>query len=166
MTTTKLPDFEGVPVRKATLRVAKAGDGLSEALSLEPVALHHGDRVRLVIEGVVTKVEHRPNSKVEDGEVLDLIRMHTIDAVDVALVDEDDVGALLERNRQRIETLARQRERDEQRDREAEAGEMRLPGADPAADLLDEHDAGGHAKGLVEGCAECSAEAEAAKAGD
>ena len=41
-----LPEFEGRAVVRSAVKITRAGDGLSEALKLEPTALHHGDEDR------------------------------------------------------------------------------------------------------------------------
>jgi hypothetical protein len=154
----KLPAFEGVSVNKSTLRLTKAGDGLSDALKLEPIALHHGDRVHLVLEGVVTQVNHRPDGKVEDGEINELTRMHTVEAVDIAIVDEDDVAELLARNRERIKLA-----------KDAAEGVTRLPLDDDTPEqqaLRVQHENEAHADGIVDGCPLCETETLAEAVGD
>jgi hypothetical protein len=150
-----LPDFEGHEVRRSALRITKAGDGLSDALKLE---------VFFVLKGVVTQVNHKPDGKVEDGEVDELVRLHTVDATEVALVDALEVSDLLVRNRERVDELKRKQEAEEQRQREAEAGLMGLPGMETAEQLDAAHADGAHADGLVDGCPSCDAERDAAAA--
>lgn len=107
-----LPDFEGHEVRKALLRITGAGDGLSEALALEPKAYHHGQEVAFVLKGVVDQVNHKPVEK--GGE--DLARVHTVVAVDVAEVDLSDIKVYLEDQAERTRLA-----------RDAAAGQEQLP---------------------------------------
>lgn len=82
-TTTRptLPDFEDQPVAKATVRITRAGDGLSEALKVEPKALHVGQEVFYVLAGTVEQVNHKAD---KDG---DLTRVHTVAATAVTEID-------------------------------------------------------------------------------
>ena len=86
-----LPDFENMTVEKATLRVVKAGDGLSEALSIQPKAYHVGDIVWLAMKGEIIKVEHRAQNDSEG-----LVRMHTLEALGATEVAEGDVRQFLD----------------------------------------------------------------------
>lgn len=143
----KLSSFEGRPVIRAAVRITRAGDGLSEALKFAPVALHHDDEVFFVLRGSVSQVNHKPDGADAD----ELVRVHTVEAVEIAMVDESDVADLLagaaERvGRARAEAL------------EAENRENGIfPLGDAEAELLAAHDAGEHTD-LVEGCAECDSE--------
>lgn len=123
-----LPSFEGRPVIKATVKIAKAGDGLSEALKLAPVALHLGDEAHFVIKGVVTQVNHKP----VEAEADEQVRQHTVDAIEIAMVDEDDVAELLARNADRVKEAKEQARLAE----EQEAGIMRLDVAEETAEEL------------------------------
>jgi hypothetical protein len=103
-------------VRKATLKVSNAGDGLSEALSIEPKAYHIGDEVHLVLKGTITKVEHR-REKDEDN---DLIRLHNLKALEVAEVSESDIRSFLADAAERAKQA-----------RDAAKGQEALPGVLP-----------------------------------
>lgn len=115
----KLTPFEGRDVARATMKIMKAGDGLSDAMSLDPMELHHGEEVYCVIKGTVAKVNFPPISGA-DGL---LSREHVIHAEEIAIVAPDEVEALLDRERERILKL-----------KEEAAGVQRLP--DPNADPL------------------------------
>lgn len=76
---TDLSAFEGRDVLQTTLRVTRTGDGLSQAMAIEPHEWHVGDRVTLVIDAIVAKVIHEP---IKDTEAL--VRVHVC-AADAAL---------------------------------------------------------------------------------
>ena len=96
MIETQLPDFEGQAVRKAKLKITKAGDGLSEALSLGPKAWHIGDTVYVVLKTVITDVNHKAE---KDGD--DRIRIHTAAADEATEVTARDVEGFLTAARER-----------------------------------------------------------------
>lgn len=111
-----LPKFEGRPVVRSAVKITRAGDGLSEALALEPTALHHSDEVFFVLRGSVTQVNHRPTSREEDT----LVRVHTVEAQEIAMVDQAAVDKLLVEERERVARL-----------RDEEAGREALPFEEP-----------------------------------
>lgn len=108
--------FEGQTVAAAVVKITRAGDGLSEALKLEPEAISQGEEVFLVLRGQVTRVGFEPVPKAESY----LRRVHTIEAREVARVGEKDVQALLDAEADRIKKL-----------REEAEGVQRLPETDP-----------------------------------
>jgi len=108
-----LDAFEGHQVVAAKLRVTRAGDGLSEALKLEPRALLVGEEVFFVLRGQVTQVNHRSASK-DKGDLL--VRVHTVEAQEIAMVGQAEVDELLAAERDRVKQL-----------RDEEAGREPLP---------------------------------------
>lgn len=88
--TATLPEFEGQEVRQASVRITNAGDGLSEALKISPVALHHGEEVYYVLRGRVADVNHR--QKDEDDP---LTRVHTVKATAITPIAADFAEKLL-----------------------------------------------------------------------
>lgn len=118
-----LPKFGRKHVRKAGLKVRKTGDGLSEMLRFAPVALFQGDEVNLVVRGVVIDVQH-PSEDRKNPVDSDVIRVHIVDATEVALVQHDDIEPLL---KAADEVLAEFR-RKEALEEEQAAGITRLPG--------------------------------------
>lgn len=130
----RLPEFEGCEVDRSSIKVTKAGDGLSEPLELDPQALAHGEDVYLVIRGRVTQVIHRP-TRSDEPEVL--TRVHVVEARDIALVAPDEVEGLLEREHARIDRL-----------KAAKEGLTPLPGMDggPAAAEGPANIFGGHSE--------------------
>ena len=124
-----LPKFGKRSVRRAELIIRKAGDGLSEALKFEPVALNHGDEIYVVLRAVVVDVQHPAEDRKDPGDS-DLIRRHIVDTQEITLVAETDVEPMLKAAADRIhefrlaESLAE----------EQASGITRLPGAVPGVD--------------------------------
>jgi hypothetical protein len=103
-----LPECEQQPVNNATVRITNAGDGLSEALKVDPKALHLGQEVFYVLSGDVTQINH-----VEKDDVL--TRVHTVKASAITEVDGELASKLL--------TAAAE---DLQAKKDAVAGQMRF----------------------------------------
>lgn len=83
-----LPSFEEQSVAKCSVRITKAGDGLSAALEVAPEALFLGDEQYYVLSGVVRQVNH----KEKDGVIT---RVHTIEATGITGVDGELATKLL-----------------------------------------------------------------------
>ena len=114
---TDLAPFEDREVIRTTIAVTNAGDGLSEAMKVQPVEMHLGDRVYLVLEAVVAKVRFDPAERDDpDG---DLVRVHVLRAGTATIVDRKLVGKLIDTQAERI-----------RRAREEEAGILHLNGTD------------------------------------
>lgn len=96
-TTNKLHPFEGRDVVQATIKVTRAGDGLSEALSIEPVEMRQGETVYLVIETEVDRVTFEP---IKDTDVMR--RVHTLRAGTATIVDAGFAGDVIEKQRKAI----------------------------------------------------------------
>lgn len=88
MTQTKLPAFESNAVSAARVRITRAGDGLSEALKIEPRAIQLGERVYYVLEGECVQINH-----VEKDDII--TRVHTIAAESIAEVDDETATKML-----------------------------------------------------------------------
>ena len=73
--TVKLGKFEGRTVAAAKMTLTGTGDGLSQAMQIDPVVLHHGDEVYLVVKGVVADVRFPPVSGTES-----VARQHLVEA--------------------------------------------------------------------------------------
>lgn len=111
-----LPDYEGREVVHSSMKITRAGDGLSEALQLAPVALHHGESVCVVLRGKVIDVQH-PQLKSTDEDEDRLVRKHILQTEEITIVDEDDVQAALNQAAEKLATL-----------RDEAAGREPLPG--------------------------------------
>lgn len=89
---------EGADVVQATIRITRAGDGLSSALAVEPVEYHIGDLVNVVLRCRVGAVQFRP---VKDTDVL--VRVHTFVTELGTVVDPKLVAAVLDAQERKIE---------------------------------------------------------------
>lgn len=135
-TADKLPEFEGTPVHKAAVKFSGAGTGLSEGLSVQPVALHHGQRSFFVIETECVNVAH-PADK--DGY---LTRLHHLRTEHMAPINEDLARKVISEYAQQIETAkaasdGQMRLDDENAAAEREARDATDSPADIAADARD-----------------------------
>jgi len=77
-----LQPFEGRDVVQASMRITRAGDGLSTALGIEPVEYHPGDRLHVLLEVEVGRVSYDP---IKDTDCLR--RVHTLVAGVGTVVD-------------------------------------------------------------------------------
>lgn len=98
MTTTDRLTFEGFEVDSVQIRITNAGDGLTEALQINPKALHIGDDFACVLRGKVTQVNHK------EGKDDSTIRLHTVKTTGITEVDLDMAKRILGAN---AESLAR-----------------------------------------------------------
>jgi hypothetical protein len=78
-----LPLFEKMPVHGSTVKITKAGDGLSAALDVQPVAMHIGDTAYYVLRTVVRQVTHKETN---DARIL---RQHTVEVVAISEIDAE-----------------------------------------------------------------------------
>lgn len=140
--TSALGSFDGKQVLKTTIAVTNAGDGLSEALKVEPQLLHLDGIVYVVLACRVDKIRFEPIKDV-DG----VSRVHVLKAGAATLVDEDLVKEHLTAQAERILQA-----------KEKAAGIERIPFGD---ELQDAHQKGEHDDGLIAGCPDCEALAAA-----
>jgi hypothetical protein len=99
MTATQdLGTFEGRDVLTSSVAVTNAGDGLSQAMSVDRVALHHGDTVYVVLECEVVDVQF-PTIRDTDG----CNRKHKLRAGTATIVDKATVIAVIDEQRAKIE---------------------------------------------------------------
>lgn len=149
--TSALHPFDGRDVLRTTIAVTNAGDGLSEALGVDPREFRHGEKVYVVLETTVNKVRFDP---IKDTDCL--ARVHVLKAGAATIVDEAVVKAQIARQKERIA-----------RAKEEAAGIARLPGVDDETDeeraLADAHANGEHSD-LVDGCPDCDNEVAAEEA--
>lgn len=115
-----LLDLSGVTVVGSTIALRNAGDGLSEALEIDPMVLHHGQTVYVVIEARVSSIAFPALS----SDTPTLVRREAVLRAGTSkIVDEDLVGDMIAAQRERVEA-ARARAR-----LEAEAAAKSKPGA-------------------------------------
>ncbi|MBU6429568.1 MAG: hypothetical protein KGR26_11185 [Cyanobacteria bacterium REEB65] len=107
MAAKQLPLFDGKAVHKASVRITKTGDGLSEAFDLDPNALELGQHVCFVVRGIVTQVNHRTKGDAEDGEVN---RQHTVAAEDIAIIDPGVADKMISAEKDRLQRLKDERD--------------------------------------------------------
>lgn len=90
--------FEGKEVTGVSVAISNTGDGLSDAMTVDNVELHHGDVVYVVLECTVNKVRFDP---IKDSKAL--TRVHMIRAGDATIIDEGFVREALDAQVTRIE---------------------------------------------------------------
>lgn len=100
-----LGNFEGKKVLATSLAVTNTGDGLSEALAVDPQILHQGDRGAILLEYEVAKVRFDP---VKDTH--GLTRVHILKAKTGTLLDLEEAAERLEEQRRRIAEATGQEE--------------------------------------------------------
>lgn len=93
-----LGEFEGQEVVGTTIKITGAGDGLSDALAIDPAEMHHGDEVYVVLKCRVAKVNFPPAPKDADG----VVREHVLRAGDSAIVDEKLVKKAIDAQAEKI----------------------------------------------------------------
>jgi len=94
-----LTPFDGKQVVATTIKVTKAGDGLSAALGIDPQELHHGQKVYVVLETEVDKVQFALSTDSPDM----LIRQHILVTETATIVPRETVIAMLTEQRLKIE---------------------------------------------------------------
>lgn len=97
--TATLSPFEGKEVIATTIAITRAGDGLSAALAVDPVEMHTGQKVYVVLETEVEKVSFIPSKDSEQK----MIRQHTLRAGTSTIVEASLVEAVLDLQKCRIE---------------------------------------------------------------
>lgn len=141
--TAHLTAFDGKDVLRTTIAVTNAGDGLSDAMAIDPIEMHLGDTVFLVIEAEVAKIRFDP---IKDTNALS--RVHVLRAGTGTIMDSDVVKKAIADQAEKIRLA-----------NEAAQGIQGLPFDE---DLDAAHDKGEH-KSLVAGCTKCDAEKAAAE---
>lgn len=144
-----LQPFDGTPVLRSTIQITKAGDGLSEALKVEPREFHMDDEVYVVLRTRVSRVLFKPLEKDSDY----LVRIHTLEAGDATIVEASLVAEVVAEQARRIQVA---REEAEGIQRIDFAGDD----APTAEGLRLSHDLGEHDGDQVEGCPGCFPDGE------
>jgi hypothetical protein len=94
----QLAPFEGRDVLQTSIKVTNAGDGLSDAMAVDPDEYHLGDTVHVVLECIVGRVDY-----VQINGVDALRRVHTLKAGTATVVDAELVKDVLDAQRLAIE---------------------------------------------------------------
>lgn len=141
-----LGEFEGCPIIGTKIDVPNIGGGFGMALDLDPVVMHKGERVKILVDAEVVQIAFPP---VKDSD--DVYRLHRLSAVTATFVEGDVFEEALEAHREKVAKA----ERDA-------SGESSI---DDALALQAEHDDGQHTE-LVDGCPGCVEEKEADARGD
>lgn len=99
----KLPEpYDGQPVIKTTVKITRAGDGLSEALATDQQTLHLGEKVTVVLETEVVGVNIKPLDKETPSGPL--VAQYVLAATDRATIaDGEDIEAMLVEQQKRNE---------------------------------------------------------------
>lgn len=140
------------PVVGSKIVLRNAGDGLSDAMKIDPQLMRHGETHHVVMEVVVVG-GGRFDPLDKDDPDSPFIRTHTLRARSALIVDDATVESILEKHNDKLEELREQ----ERLEKEEAAGIQRLTA------VADAHAAGKH-RDLVEGCDECENEAALAAA--
>lgn len=93
-----LSQFENHDVVGTTIKVTKAGDGLSAALKVEPIEYEHGEDVYVVLKTKVANIQFVPSKDNPES----LIRLHTLETSEATVVDGGKVKAVLAAQRKKI----------------------------------------------------------------
>jgi hypothetical protein len=93
-----LTPFEGYDVLQVGIEITKAGDGLSDAMAVDPAEFHVGDTLHVVLECHLTKIRYEQINGVDA-----LRRVHRLEAGTATIVDASLVADVLEAQRLAIE---------------------------------------------------------------
>lgn len=95
-----LSDFEGLTVTESGIEIPDAAGGLRDALKVDPIELHKGQRVHIVLECDVSKLRFDPIDKdALDGAQR---RVHVFKTSRAAIVSESLVRSELDAQSERI----------------------------------------------------------------
>lgn len=103
-----LGTIDGQPIVGRSIKLTKAGDGLSEALQIEHHDLHVGDEVAVLVRGKIGG----PTFKPEKGSDSKWVRVDNIVAGSALIVEDEDVTKILDKHDDAVYEL-RQRLKEE-----------------------------------------------------
>ena len=89
-----LTPFEGADVVAATVAIRNTGDGLSQAMGIDPVEYHGGERLYVVLECDVVDLQFPLADK--DNVSGPRVRKHILKAGHAVVVDADLVKGLID----------------------------------------------------------------------
>lgn len=137
-----LGTFEGAQVLNTTIAITNAGDGLSAAMQVDPVLLHLGDTVYVVLECEVGKIRFDPIKNTEAVGRIQVLRAGT-----ATIIEADAVREAITTQAERIRMAA-----------EKKAGVAQLIKDDQQHAF--DHEMGEHEAEAVVGCPRCDSIAE------
>lgn len=139
-----LGDYRGRDIIRTSLTIRNTGDGLSEAMGIDPQVLEIGDEVYVLLKCEVVDHAH---PIIKDTDCLELKQV--LKAGTATIVDADYAEDRIDQQAARI-----------QRAKDAASGQGSIN-----TELLErQHMDGSHADGLVEGCPRCDDERDAEEA--
>lgn len=163
---TALDPFEGLPVSSAGMEIPGAAGGLREAMKLDPVQLHKGQRVIVVLDTTVDKIRFDP---LKDSDGWKRVHVLAVEQGLIAAVSGGDDGDELDGgeaaqfiDRLLTEQRARLKEARDKYDNDLRRAKGQFTIEEEA--LETEHADGQHAGELRDGCPSCDAERDAAEA--
>jgi len=162
-----LGTHEGRPILGQKIKMRKTGDGLSQAVKVDPIKVIAGDVVYVLYKAVVTDVTHPPEKR-HDPAFGGVYEVPDLDAQTATFVDVELVGEMIAAQEERNTRYeAEQRSQSELRDTSLidahEAGDHDgFVEHCPLCLTVKDHDEGKHEKRRKQGCPECEAEKEAA----
>lgn len=95
--------YDGRDVVGVAMKLTNAGDGLSSAMKLDPVRLHHGDRVLVLVEAVVSKVGYDPATPGDLAGPLKFVA--TLKAEAAMLTDTKANASAIDKHKGRVHKL-------------------------------------------------------------
>lgn len=126
----QLGTYQDEPVLKTTIKLTKAGDGLSKSLAIAPQLLPIGSKGMLLVAYEVTAHNHKRIKDVEAFEV-----NQTLEAQTVTVVDDKSSERKIERQRRALEKAEKSRRGVERlRDQEGEELDVDADLAGPDGD--------------------------------
>lgn len=93
----ELTKYQGHSVTGSTVSIRNTGDGLSQAMKVDPVELELGGTVYVVLECEVEKHRYEPADFAED-----LILVNMLKAGDATIVDRKVVGKFIDEQAKKI----------------------------------------------------------------
>lgn len=101
-TATVLGTYDGSPIIDSSIALVGAGDGLSKALEIDPVAIGMNDTVYVVVETVASQIKF----KADRDEPNMLHKTTVLSAVVATIVDKELVDEVLTAQQAKIDEAA------------------------------------------------------------
>lgn len=114
-------DYLNMPVTAMSVKITKAGDGLSKQLGIDPRLLVPGQKYRVLLEGIAGDHTHKLIPKAESWELVQVLEAET-----VTFVDDKASESKIRVARDRVAKAAKESK-----------GETRLKDVSTGADVLD-----------------------------